>query len=119
MGRLMDLRDGYEVVPLPDNDKERIQLNLKENKHPNFMGDMKLYIANLAFKPDIQEILRKEFEAIGTVGELSLAVDQNTGRYRGFGFVTMRLKEDGQRAIDELNGKEISGRPLTVRESNN
>jgi len=111
--RIQSLRPGYEMVKLPKHDKERIALNIAENKPASFLGDVKLYVGNLNYDCT-SSTLRKLFEECGRVGEATVVTDED-GRPRGFGFVTMRTKEDGDNAIRELNGEELLGRPLAVR----
>lgn len=77
---------------------------------------MKLYVGNLAFSTSSQD-LQELFAATGTVESASVVEDRDTGRSRGFGFVEMSSKEEGQAAIAEFNGKEINGRSLTVNEA--
>jgi RNA recognition motif-containing protein len=77
---------------------------------------MKLYVGNLSFQTsssDLQEL----FAQAGTVESASVVEDRDTGRSRGFGFVEMSSKEEGQAAIAQLNGKEVGGRALTVNEA--
>ena len=77
---------------------------------------MKLYVGNLAFQTsssDLQEL----FAQAGTVESASVIEDRDTGRSRGFGFVEMATKEEGEAAISQLNGKEFNGRNLTVNEA--
>lgn len=114
--KLMTLREGFEMVTLPEWDRDRISLNLKEGKNPRFMGDTKLYIGNLSFECTEQEVVNV-FSEMGIVGDVSLVKDDQ-GRNRGFGFVTMRTKEGGEKAIQELDGKQVMGRNIAVRESN-
>ena len=114
--RLMTLRDGFEMVSLPDLDKERISLNIKEGKNPRFMGDTKLYVGNIAFECTEDDLVRVFSEA-GVVGDVSLVRDEQ-GRNRGFGFITMRTKEGGEKAMKTLDGSEVMGRNISVRESN-
>ncbi|MFP5213241.1 MAG: RNA recognition motif domain-containing protein, partial [Acidobacteriota bacterium] len=52
-----------------------------------------------------------------TVESATVIEDRETGRSRGFGFVEMSSKEEGQKAIDQFNGKEVKGRTLTVNEA--
>jgi len=73
----------------------------------------KLYVGNLDFKVTEND-LHDAFAACGTVVEANLVMDRATGRPRGFAFVTMSSPEEAQKAIDALNGKELSGRALTV-----
>ena len=76
----------------------------------------KLYVGNLSFDTTTED-LEKMFGEIGTVESTNIIEDRETGRSRGFGFVEMSSKEEGQNAISTLNGKEIDGRALTVNEA--
>ena len=77
---------------------------------------MKLYVGNLSFQTNEQD-LNKLFAQHGTVTETNLIMDRETGRPRGFGFVTMSSAEEGQKAIDALHGQNHDGRDLTVNEA--
>jgi cold-inducible RNA-binding protein len=77
---------------------------------------MKLYVGNLSFDTTQQD-LEKLFAEIGTVTSTNIIEDRETGRPRGFGFVEMSSKEEGQNAISQLNGKEVDGRQLKVNEA--
>jgi len=77
---------------------------------------MKLYVGNLAFSTSSQD-LQELFAAAGTVESASVVEDRETGRSRGFGFVEMSSKEEGEAAISQMNGKEVSGRALKVNEA--
>src|SRR4051812_49721860 len=77
---------------------------------------MKLYVGNLAFATSSQD-LQELFAAAGTVESASVVEDRDTGRSRGFGFVEMASKEEGEAAIAQFNGKEINGRALNVNEA--
>ena len=77
---------------------------------------MKLYVGNLSFDTtnnDLNEI----FGAVGTVQSTNVIEDRETGRSRGFGFVEMSSKAEGEAAISQLNGKEVDGRELKVNEA--
>jgi len=76
----------------------------------------KLYVGNLSFDTTVQD-LETMFGEIGTVESTNIIEDRDTGRSRGFGFIEMSSKEEGQNAISTLNGKEIDGRALTVNEA--
>ena len=73
----------------------------------------KLFIGGLPFSVT-SERLREVFAAAGTVESATVVTDSGTGRSRGFGFVEMATAEEAQRAISELNGKDLDGRKLTV-----
>jgi RNA recognition motif-containing protein len=77
---------------------------------------MKLYVGNLSFNTSENE-LQTLFGEVGTVESCRIITDRDTGRSRGFGFVEMSSKAEGQAAIDTLGGKEIDGRALTVNEA--
>lgn len=77
---------------------------------------MKLYVGNLPFQTtsvDLEDL----FGTIGAVQSASVIDDRETGRSRGFGFVEMSSREDGEKAIAELNGSEYNGRELKVNEA--
>ncbi len=76
---------------------------------------MKLYVGNMSFDTT-QGSLEDLFGTYGQVEEVAVITDRETGRPRGFAFVTMD-DEGGRKAIDELNGKEFEGRTLTVNEA--
>jgi len=77
---------------------------------------MKLYVGNLAFQTSSED-LQQLFGQAGTVQSASVIEDRDTGRSRGFGFVEMASKEEGESAIAQFNGKEFNGRNLTVNEA--
>jgi cold-inducible RNA-binding protein len=77
---------------------------------------MKLYVGNLSFSTGEND-LNDLFSAHGTVDSCRIITDRDTGRSRGFGFVEMSSKAEGEAAIAGLGGKEIDGRPLTVNEA--
>jgi RNA recognition motif-containing protein len=76
----------------------------------------KLYVGNLPWSVDDGE-LESMFSAMGTVHSARVITDRESGRSRGFGFV--ELDDDvASKAVEELNGSEIGGRPLRVNEAN-
>ncbi|MDP7034655.1 MAG: RNA-binding protein [Planctomycetota bacterium] len=77
---------------------------------------LNIYVGNLPFSAAEDE-LRQLFEQFGQVERVSLISDRETGRPRGFGFVEMAEREGGERAIEELDGKDFGGRQLTVNEA--
>lgn len=76
----------------------------------------KMYVGNLPFSASEDE-LREAFGQFGPVSEVSLVMDRETGRPRGFAFVTMGSKEAMEAAIRGLDGKDFGGRNLTVNEA--
>jgi RNA recognition motif-containing protein len=73
----------------------------------------KLFVGGLNYSTTSDE-LRELFTQAGSVVSADIAVDRFSGRSRGFGFVEMASDEDAQRAIDQLNGREVGGRRLSV-----
>ncbi|MGI8556604.1 MAG: RNA recognition motif domain-containing protein, partial [Pyrinomonadaceae bacterium] len=76
----------------------------------------KLYVGNLSFSTTTQD-LENMFGEFGTVQSANIIEDRETGRSRGFAFIEMSSKEEGENAISSLNGKEIDGRELTGNEA--
>ena len=79
------------------------------------MGN-KLYVGNLSYGVSNVD-LEQMFSAHGAVRSAMVVMDRETGRSKGFGFVEMGSDQEAQTAINALNGKEISGRTLTVNEA--
>jgi RNA recognition motif-containing protein len=77
---------------------------------------MNIYVGNLSHEVTDEE-LRQEFEAFGKVASVNIIKDRYSGQSRGFGFVEMATKEEGQAAIDGLKGKSLKGRELDVSEA--
>ena len=77
---------------------------------------IKLYVGNLSFQTSSEE-LQQLFSQVGTVESASVVEDRDTGRSRGFGFVEMASKEEGEKAIEQFNGTDFNGRNLTVNEA--
>jgi cold-inducible RNA-binding protein len=77
---------------------------------------MKLYVGNLSYTTT-QDTLQAEFSTHGQVEEVAVITDRETGRPRGFAFVTMANDEEGRAAIETLNGREVDGRTITVNEA--
>ncbi len=76
----------------------------------------KLYVANLNYNSTPEDI-EEFFAEVGEVEEVQLITDRDTGRSRGFAFVTMANDADAEAAIENLNGVDFSGRPLVVKEA--
>ncbi|MHC4873719.1 MAG: RNA recognition motif domain-containing protein [Planctomycetota bacterium] len=77
---------------------------------------MNIYIGNLDYKMS-NEDLKAVFEAHGEVEDARIIMDRNSGRSKGFGFVDMPNDDEGNAAIEALNGQEVSGRTVTVNEA--
>ncbi len=77
---------------------------------------MNIYVGNLS-RDVTEDDLRSTFEAYGQVATANVIKDKFSGDSKGFGFVEMPDKAEAQKAIQELNGKELKGRGLTVNEA--
>lgn len=75
--------------------------------------ETRLFVGNLSFKVTEDDLLDL-FSPYGDVMQVRIINDRETGRPRGFGFVTMASKEEADKAIEGLNKQEIEGRALTV-----
>src|SRR5580698_7846042 len=75
-----------------------------------------IFVGNLSFGAT-EDAVRSLFEAYGTVERVSVVTDRDTGQARGFGFVEMSANADADRAIAELNGRDLDGRALNVNEA--
>jgi len=76
----------------------------------------KLYVGNLGYQVTDGD-LQKLFEPHGTVESAQIIMDRDTNRSKGFGFVEMKTDQEAQAATTALNGKDFSGRALTVNEA--
>ncbi len=77
---------------------------------------MRIYVGNIGYETREQE-LREAFEVHGTVQEVTMIMDRDTNRPKGFAFVEMPTGSEAQAAISGLNGKEFGGRSITVNEA--
>ena len=76
----------------------------------------KLYIGGLSWNTD-DHGLRAAFEQHGEISEAKVITDRETGRSRGFGFITFNEANDADNAIEQMNGTELDGRTLNVNEA--
>jgi RNA recognition motif-containing protein len=77
---------------------------------------MNIYVGNLSFQV-AEGDLQEAFAAYGTIQSVSIIKDKFSGQSRGFGFVEMPNKEEADKAIAALNGKDLKGRSITVNEA--
>ncbi|KAL2715469.1 RNA-binding protein 39 isoform X2 [Vespula squamosa] len=92
--------------------------NRMGNSMPNLMpkgqtGPMRLYVGSLHFNIT-EEMLRGIFEPFGKIDNIQLIMDPETGRSKGYGFLTFRNADDAKKALEQLNGFELAGRPMKV-----
>jgi RNA recognition motif-containing protein len=77
---------------------------------------MNIYVGNIS-RTATEQDLKDAFTAFGEVSSTAIIKDKFSGESRGFGFVEMPNKEEAEKAIAGLNGKDLKGRPLTVNEA--
>jgi RNA recognition motif-containing protein len=106
----------------PGSDAERLALRLDvlflraaTERIEKVMGN-RLYVGNLSFQ-STAETVRAAFSALGAVTDVHVVADRETGQSRGFAFVTMGSQAEATKAIAEMNGAMLDGRPLRVNEA--
>ncbi|UCE99712.1 MAG: RNA-binding protein [Planctomycetota bacterium] len=77
---------------------------------------MNIYVGNLPSEAT-EDSLRQAFEGFGQVESVNIIKDKYSGESRGFGFVEMPSKQEAEKAIEEMNGKDLMGRALNVNEA--
>ena len=77
---------------------------------------MNIYVGNLSHETN-EDGLREAFEAFGQVESVNIIKDRFSGESRGFGFVEMPSKQEAEKAIEEMNGKDLNGRAVNVNEA--
>lgn len=77
------------------------------------MAQQNLFIGSLAYATT-DDTLKAHFEQIGPVSSARVITDRDSGRSKGFGFVEFENEDDNQKAVDQLNGKELDGREINV-----
>jgi RNA recognition motif-containing protein len=78
--------------------------------------EVNIYVGNLS-RETTEDDLRQAFEAFGQVESINIIKDRFSGESRGFGFVEMPSKQEAQKAIEEMNGKDLMGRAVNVNEA--
>ena len=74
---------------------------------------MSLYVGNLPYETT-EDDLKQLFSEYGNVSDVKVIIDRETNRSKGFGFVTMENESDNDSAIQNLDGREVSGRAIKV-----
>ncbi|XP_037076998.1 RNA-binding protein 39-like [Pollicipes pollicipes] len=80
---------------------------------PDARGSMRLYVGSLHFNIT-EDMLKGIFEPFGKIDDIQLIMDSQTGRSKGYGFLTFNKADDAKRALEKLNGFELAGRPMKV-----
>lgn len=84
-----------------------------KKEYLTYMAQQNLFIGSLAYATN-DDGLKSFFETVGPVVSARVITDRESGRSKGFGFVEFENDADNQKAVDQLNGKELDGRPITV-----
>lgn len=77
---------------------------------------MKLFVGNISWNTSEND-LRDQFSSFGPIEECRLITDRDTGRSRGFGFITFADEESANNAISQMDGSSVDGRPLKVSQA--
>lgn len=77
---------------------------------------VRLFVGGLNWRITTER-LREQFEEVGAVKDAVVVMDRQTGDSRGFGFITMADRKDARQVIQAMNGKELDGRTLVVRQA--
>jgi hypothetical protein len=101
------------VTPLPEVRLEDVVIGVPSRPRRDTAGPVKLFVGALSWDTTT-EGLRAAFSRMGTLVDAVLISDRETGRSRGFGFVTFENARDADKAIAEMNGAELDGRTLKV-----
>lgn len=96
--------------------KERATMNEMRAKAQATMGT-KLFVGRLSYETSEEE-LTKAFSPLGKLKSVQIAMDRESGRSKGFAFVTFSDRDEGLAAAKKMNGAEIGGRKIVVEESN-
>ncbi|KAI5704344.1 hypothetical protein M8J75_004257 [Diaphorina citri] len=105
---------GIPIIVQPTQAEKNRAGNTLPNLQPRGTGGpMRLYIGSLHFNIT-EDMLRGIFEPFGKIDNIQLMVDPDTGRSKGYGFITFHSADDAKKAQEQLNGFELAGRPMKV-----
>lgn len=100
------------IVQASQAEKNRLAA-MANNLQKGSGGPMRLYVGSLHFNIT-EDMLRGIFEPFGKIDNIVLMKDSDTGRSKGYGFITFSDSESARRALEQLNGFELAGRPMRV-----
>jgi len=106
---------GVPVIVQPSQAEKNRVGNYYMERNPTRLekGPMRLYVGSLHFNIT-EDMLRGIFEPFGSIQTITLMMDYETGRSKGYGFVTYEKAEDAKKALEQMNGFELAGRPMKV-----
>ncbi|XP_055393067.1 probable RNA-binding protein 23 isoform X5 [Bubalus kerabau] len=108
--RPRDLEDFFSAVGKAEKNRLAAMAN---NLQKGSGGPMRLYVGSLHFNIT-EDMLRGIFEPFGKIDNIVLMKDSETGRSKGYGFITFSDSECARRALEQLNGFELAGRPMRI-----
>lgn len=94
-------------------EKNRLANQMPNLAPKNHVGPMRLYVGSLHFNIT-EDMLRGIFEPFGKIDSIQLIMDPETNRSKGYGFITFHNADDAKKALEQLNGFELAGRPMKV-----
>ncbi|RWS24727.1 RNA-binding protein 39-like protein [Leptotrombidium deliense] len=104
---------GHPIIIQPTQAEKNRAAASASASHRGFSGPMRLYVGSLHFNIT-EDMLRGIFEPFGRIDKIELQRDPETGRSKGYGFITFFDSEDAKKALEQLNGFELAGRPMKV-----
>ncbi|XP_070195039.1 RNA-binding protein 39-like isoform X2 [Littorina saxatilis] len=107
---------GVPILVQPSQaEKNRMSMApaIMTSNRPASAGPMRLYVGSLHFNIT-EEMLKGIFEPFGKIDDIKLIRDHETSRSQGYGFLTFRNPDDAKKALEQLNGFELAGRPMKV-----
>ncbi len=102
-----------QATVLPEVRLEDVVLGVPRRPDREEMGPVKLFVGGLSWDTTT-EGLRAAFSKIGPLADCIVITDRDTGRSRGFGFVTFEIARDADQAVQQMHGAELDGRTLKV-----
>ncbi|KAL7637443.1 UNVERIFIED_CONTAM: hypothetical protein RMT77_012171 [Armadillidium vulgare] len=104
---------GVPIIVQPTLAEKNRLANPEVTNAKGMSGPMRLYVGSLHFNIT-EDMLRSIFEPFGKIDHIQLITDTETGRSKGYGFITFHNSEDAKKALEQLNGFELAGRPMKV-----
>jgi len=104
---------GVPIIVQPTQAEKNRAAASSSNLQKGSSGPMRLYVGSLHFNIT-EDMLRAIFEPFGKIDHIQLIMDPETGRSKGYGFITFHDSEDAKKALEQLNGFELAGRPMKV-----
>ncbi|OWK03349.1 RBM39 [Cervus elaphus hippelaphus] len=104
---------GQRVLGVPIIAEKNRAAAMANNLQKGSAGPMRLYVGSLHFNIT-EDMLRGIFEPFGRIESIQLMMDSETGRSKGYGFITFSDSECAKKALEQLNGFELAGRPMKV-----